>query len=116
MKKKLTLDGTWRLCLAQWKCVTEQIEAGSLMDAVVLKRKWLRKNGYSRTNIAFGCFFCEYNNQNGGNSEGDDCSSCPGKMISKSFDCERRPTYSWLYKPLKFHAKLLYLNEKRLNA
>lgn len=115
MKKKLTLDRTWKLCLAQWERGIEQINAGNTKTMWALKREWLKKNGYGRTNIVFDCFFCEYNNQNGGHSEGDSCFSCPGKMISKSFDCENNSTYNWLDRPLKFYAKLLHLNKKRNN-
>ena len=116
MKKKLTLDQTWKYCLQMWKWIAKQIKQGTDLDSYDLKRNWL-KNYPQFGEIENHCFFCEYV------GVGDDnhtiCSQCPGRLVNKRFDCQCR-TYHWFDKPLKFYQKLLEfyqkflkLNEKR---
>ena len=112
MKKKLTLNQTWTLCLRQWKWIIEQLDKGSdetnENSVVLLKLKWAKQNGYENK-ISAACFFCEYVSR-----RGLDCATkeCPGQLVSQQFQCENS-SYAYYSKPRKFYKKLLELNEKR---
>jgi len=106
MQKKLTLGQTWKQCLAMWKWIAEQKKQGRELDGEGLKAIWMEK--YPRFGeIENNCFFCEYDTKRSG-----DCSNCPGKLVSKRFDCINI-TYDYYDKPIQFYRKLVELNEKR---
>ena len=108
MKKKLTLNQTWTLCLRQWKWIIKQLDAGSVECIANLKEQWTKQNEYGINRINANCFFCEYASRH------LDCTqSCPGKLVSKQFDCENS-SYIYRIKPRKFYKKLLELNKKRI--
>lgn len=109
MTKKLTLNRTWKLCLAMWKWITETWKPG--MNVYYLKGQWLQAHDYEIKNIISDCFFCNYD-VNHRKDEEFECSSCPGKLVSKRFNCCRL-SYCHNIKPLKFYKKLLQLDAKR---
>ncbi len=96
--KKMTLSKTWTECLRMWKWVS--VQKGSVRN---LKRKWMRENGYK--GIVANCFFCHYST----------CSSCPGKLVDRSFSCCHEK-YAYDKHPKKFYKKLLSLKRKRDKA
>ena len=103
----LTLDMAWDLCLEQWDWIKAEIEAGSKLSAITLKRQWCEENGFE--DIDYNCFFCEYDNQfrPGG------CVNCPGRLVDSKFFCGNEE-YSYINRHFKFHAKLVELNKIRL--
>ncbi len=106
MKKKLTLNQAWTLCLKQWKWIIEQLDAGNKDSADFLKGKWIRQNGYKST-IMGNCFFCEYARQH------DGCElSCPARLVNKGFFC-RTLSYEYDDKPREFYKRIFELNKKR---
>lgn len=113
--KKLTLDKTWELCLAQWKWIVGQIRKGRPAYIGDLKGEWLVKHGFENTRDSAGnCFFCRYagGDVSGGIDE-KDCIKCPARKVDKAFYC-CNADYDYAYKPLAFYAKLLKLNKIRL--
>ena len=109
MKKKLTLNQTWTLCLKQWKWIIEQLDAGSEKAITVLKQEWLKRNGYKTKEIWATCFFCEYvaSRRNFSCQE-----NCRARLIAKRFHCERA-AYNYSFEPRKFYKVIFGLNEKR---
>ena len=101
----MTLNKTWEECLRMWKWIAKVHKDGN-GDVERLKRKWLKEHGYKPSGIHEQCFFC--------NAARNNCPKCPGKQVSKSFDCTKRPTYKYDEKPKAFYRKLVELNKKRL--
>ena len=106
--ERLTLNRAWTLCLRQWGHVTKRLEVDDSLDVEGLKREWMGANGFSFEDVESNCFFCEYNEQ----QRGLGCANCPGKLVSKSFNCGRK-TYHYYHRPHKFYAKIIHLNKKR---
>ena len=113
MKKKLTLDETWKLCLKMWKWIAETAKSWEPVEEDVveaLKDAWLAQN-WMGSKLDHDCFFCEYDEQ-----RKHGCQSCPAKKVDRSFYCNQ--PYSnelcfWM-RPVQFYAKLKQLNRKRL--
>ena len=112
--KKLTLNQAWRLCLKQWKWMIPNLNDDN--DIEDLKDEYFDVIMAGDNDIPDNnCYFCEYNEQQGGHSglgESGDCSHCPGVLVNKRFSCGN-DTYHFATYPLKFHAKLLELDKKR---
>jgi len=102
MSKKMNLEDTWKNCLAMWRWIAEQRRKRDKRGVFKLKEVWLEENGFKR--IYENCFFCNYALFN--------CPACPGKQVSKRFDCQRK-TYHFEYRPIAFYNKLVALNKKR---
>lgn len=109
MKKKLTLEQTWKHCLAMWKRITKKVEQNTNLNVGDLKEEWMKKHPRFKK-LLNDCFFCEYTEIT--NWGDPNCTQCPGKLVSKNFDCESIP-YDYANEPIKFYQKLLELNEKR---
>ena len=115
--KKLTLDQTWKLCVdGMWKWIAKQRRKDNSLDVSELKVEWRRKH-FPNEFVKHACFFCEYNQQQGGNR----CSECPARKIDSKlgeFWCEKGMGESkglyWLDRPVLFYNKLVFLNRKRL--
>lgn len=107
--KKLSLDKTWSECLRMWKWIAKQRKQSSEMESTDLKRKWLEDNGYDPYEVFDMCFFCAYDRR----FSSFRCSNCPARKVDK-----RLRTYFcddfWIARPVKFYAKLVSLNKKRL--
>ena len=99
----MTLNETWKNCLAMWKWIAEQIQDNPDLDVKDLKMEWLDNNGFGTT-IVEDCFFCDYAPGN--------CLHCPGKLIDPSFHCEAEE-YHYLESPVAFYEKIVALNKKR---
>lgn len=107
MKKKLTLNQTWILCLRMWRWITK--EWTGRISVVSLKQQWLKANGFTKENILTNCFFCDFQN----NDDGDgSCLKCPGRLVDSGFQCENN-AYHYYEKPIAFYKELLRLNRIR---
>lgn len=106
----MTLNKTWQLCLKMWKWIIEEIKRDKTQSIEGLKEKWLIKNKYE--NIFCDCFFCNYAYQQPLKDCEDMCDFCPGRLVSKRFNCFDS-SYNHETKPLKFYKKLIQLNNKR---
>lgn len=40
--KRLTLSRIWKMCLAQWKWIIKQLDAGSVKSIFELKEEWIQ--------------------------------------------------------------------------
>jgi len=109
--KLLTLNETWTLCLRMWQWIAKEIEKDKYLDVIVLKRQWIQEHGFEDEYIKATCFFCEYNTQR----NADGCEYCPGKLVSRAFECGRK-SYNYKLKPEKFYERLVELNNKRQEA
>jgi len=107
----LTFDMAWDLCLKQWDWVKAQIEAGSKLSAITLKRQWCKENGFG--GVHGYCFFCEYAVQQPRIDSFCFCDNCPGRLVDPEFYCNNKE-YHYEYNPLAFHAELVRLNKIRL--
>lgn len=107
--KKLSLNDIWRLCLKMWKEIHKEFLI------VSAKQEWLKENGFNSDIICASCFFCEWAKQNENNDINDFCIMCPGKLVSKRFQCENI-SYKYSRKPTAFYKKLLQLDKKRKNG
>lgn len=107
MKKELTLDEAWRLCLEASKWIAENYipMVNSVSD---LKIQWLDEHGYSNE-VHCNCFFCEYGQQNSSMI----CNSCPGRLVDKDFSC-CDPNCYYITDPKGFYSKIKKLYEKRI--
>ena len=101
----MTLAKTWQNCLRMWRWVVEEWKKDNDIDVDELKEMWLEEND-SDTSLKADCYFCE--------RAGTSCDKCPGKLVSKSFDCQYKK-YHYLWHPDKFLKKLEQLNKKRLS-
>lgn len=99
----MTLNETWKQCIAMWKWIAEQ----KGVNTVLLKIRWLGEHGFE--GIECGCFFCDYAD----GQAGVDCEKCPAVMIDPNFSCDK-PKYHYRKKRIAFYEKLVALNEKRL--
>ena len=106
MSEKMDLETTWKNCLAMWKWIAEQIEAGDKRSVTMLKNAWIRKHGFEA--IMYDCFFCDYVISKGTSCRDD----CPARLIDPDFNC-RNPKYDFYDEPLAFNAKLVVLNKER---
>ena len=81
-----------------------------------MKKEWFASHGFRKKRYA-NCFFCEFAGGKPGVKKKDnispDCKKCPGRLVSKRFDC-RRETYAYYSKPRKFNQRIVSLNEKRI--
>ncbi|TSA58219.1 hypothetical protein D4R42_00130 [bacterium] len=104
MKKKLTLNQTWILCLRMWRWIAKNWKPGN--SVLYLKNKWLRENGFkdTRTRPIGKCFFCSYSPNT--------CCNCPGKLVNPIFNCFN-DRYCFITKPKEFYQELLRLNRIR---
>lgn len=139
MKKIMTLKQSWIACLTMWRFVSENYVSDKVRDVNSLKRIWLRNNKSwlkeqgIRLRVKHDCFFCQYNDEKDGDAEYDEtywarvssgefaeieklCTQCPGKLISKRFQCESYSTYHWQLSPKKFYKKIVELHERFLKA
>lgn len=109
--KRLTLNETWKLCLAMWKWIAGQAkkEGEEGIDIEGLKDQWLKKHGYDKGDISDACFFCEYHRQHP--TKGTSC-NCPATKIDKEFNCMEFG-YCYCCHPIAFYNKLVSLNRKR---
>jgi len=101
----MTLNETWKNCLAMWKWIAEQIRGGSKLSVEELKEKWLKEHGFE--NIEENCFFCDYDL-----GYDDDCMQCPARLVDPDFHCDR-VEYNWEAEPIKFYEKLVALDKER---
>ena len=106
-----TLEQTWKNQLALSGWVAEQIKKKSALTVRKLKRKWLQQNNFS-LRLKNGCFFCDYGKRV---NHKDICKNCPAVLVSKRFWCMNF-SYHFVLKSVKFYAKLVELNKKRLAA
>ena len=123
MEKKLTLNQTWTLCLKQWKWIIDQPPEGLTEPALsshvwLLKVEWLKEHGYGYAGMTIwnDCFFCERARQQSGKDGGEGgklwdeelgiCLWCPGRLISKQFNC-MNISYDFSKEPRRFYKKLL---------
>ena len=97
----MTLDQTWKKCIAMWVKIVKNLDKGTVYE---LKQK------YVDDGTLCNCYFCQYNVDHGG-IEGR-CDECPGRLVKKGFNCAKG-TYSYQTKPKKFLEKLLELDEIR---
>jgi ribosomal protein S14 len=113
MKKKLTLDETWELCLKMWKWIDEGTNGNEYnLDSPVEELKGVWLDGHHIDEITGDCLFCSYKHSHGGDAL-DDCSKCPAKKVDKSFTCLSEEC-NYKYRPRAFYRKLVALNKKRL--
>lgn len=105
----MTLDQTWRACLAMWKWVADEWVADRSVKS--LKKDWLRANIGTNWNLQADCFFCQYRKEHKTLGDGV-CATCPGMLVDEDFGCESA-AYKYDTKPKQFYQKLLELNAKR---
>ena len=105
----LTLNRVWIMCLAQWKWIIEQLDAGSEKGIYDLKKEWFRLYGKGTEPCSY-CYFCEYDVRH---SNGN-CSCCPIKLVNPNLVCQSKG-FHFEINPHKFYARLLRL-EKRWRA
>lgn len=106
MTKKMTLDETWKNCLAMWEWIAEKWAQG-YRDIHKLKGEWLTEHGFGEEdNVRCNCFFCEAAGNPG-------CDACPARLVDDSFWCQG-PECDWRDSPIEFCQRLLQLNEIRL--
>lgn len=110
--KRLTLNETWRLCLKQWKWLVKEIKAHPDANIHVLKRKWVKLQGYGEDGVDDDCFFCEYAGQREKFGGEFGCRGCPARKVDKEFHCSN-VDYNYCSKPIKFYKKILELNKIR---
>lgn len=110
MKKKLTLNQTWILCLRMWRWIAKvwQTPRYRRYKVYQLKAIWCRKNGLHHAQ--HDCFFCDYTMR--GTQYCEDCTKCPGNLVSSNFDCTNDDYYYSIY-PVEFYKELLWLNRIR---
>jgi len=103
--KNYTLDETWDNCLAMWKDISRRTlkPERNIGDE---KKRWLKMHGFGF--LWSNCFFCDYSVRMKGG-----CSSCPGRLVDKSFNCENSQ-YHYEHKPRAFYQELKRLNKIRL--
>jgi len=111
-KKKLTLEQTWKYCLAMWKWIAEQKKDGSRKRVRTLKAEWLKAHNFE--GIFNNCFFCNW----AGGWRGNMCSYCPSLMVDPDVHGEYinwcfKPKHHWEESPEAFYAELLRLNKIR---
>ena len=120
MKKKLTLNETWKWQLRLSGYVAEQKRAGDSRSVDDLKREWLAKN-WEGEKIQDNCFFCDYSRKHPKKTwkpEYNDwpgCPPCPATLVDKNFDCYNG-AYHFAYRSIAFYNKLVSLNRKRQKA
>ena len=102
----MTLNETWKNCLAMWKWIAEQIRTGDKRSVDELKRAWVRDHGFE--DVMYYCFFCDYVVSKSAN-----CGACPARLIDPKFGC-RRAEYDFFDEPIKFYEKLVALNKERI--
>ena len=111
--KRLTLNETWKQCLAMWKWIAKQIRAGDNQGIYGLKVTWVKKHGIKVDELQGNCFFCEYTRRDKHRGKRDNCRLCPARKINKLFHCNKLP-YNYLLEPRAFYKELLRLNRIRL--
>jgi hypothetical protein len=104
----MTLNQTWKNCLRMWKWISEEWDCISSADVCQLKRQWMVEY-MPGVPLISNCFFCDYD----ANHNTSMCDHCPGKLVSRSFDCTNRLSYNYVRQPKKFYKKLLQLDAKR---
>lgn len=109
--KRLTLDKTWKLCMAVWDFIDENPNK----DVDRLKAQWLQEHDFE--DVLCDCFFCEYDIQRRTASKHlpSDCHFCPGVKIDKDFNCHNIE-YRYYDKASLFYKKLASMNKIRLKT
>ena len=107
----LTLDEMWNRCLAMWRWIVAQIEAGSDLQVTTLKTEWLKANDPDAM-LSSECYFCQWVCEHPSLMT---CSGCPGTLVDPQFDCTD-PDYHWREHPQRFLVTLEELNIKRKAA
>ena len=109
MKKELTLNQTWTLCLRMWRWIAKvwQTPRYKRYNVEELKEIWLKKNGYKPDGLFRGCFFCDYR---GILNSCQGC--CPGNIVDRYFHC-CSDSYLYSVYPVGFYKELLRLNRIR---
>ena len=105
LKRKLSLDETWRRCLKMWKWIVENSDND---DVPCLKKRYFQENRRFKEPEEL-CYFCEYDEHH---YKKITCETCPGRMIDESFDC-CDSDYYYKDRPKVFYKKLLELDKKR---
>ncbi len=106
MRKRLTLNRAWELCLKQWEPMVKAYYKG-VSSIVALKSKHFPECEFDPDDIDQLCFFCEYAARHRGN-----CEDCPGKKVDPKFHCTNT-AYEFSTKPLEFLMKICEMNGKR---
>lgn len=104
----MDLNTTWEKTLEMWKWIAEQYTPGRNVGR--MKRAWMSEHCLEYSNIGSNCLFCIYSVH-----RGEGCGHCPGRLVSKRFNCINRSYHYW-GKPRKFYEKLCELNAKRLEG
>ena len=111
------LDRSWINCLRMWKWISEKLPDGvsessnKMKEAVVesLKRRWLRKNKFTKP-LQNDCFFCAYDRKHG-----SECKSCPAELVQHHFHCTDF-NYHFTLNPVEFYNRIVRLDKKRKEA
>ena len=63
-KMKLSLEKTWKYCLAMWKDFKDY-DFYNLTEVEIekLRELWLKAHGYNAKSIQHYCFFCQYDKE-----------------------------------------------------
>lgn len=77
--KKMTLDETWKLCMAQWSWLIKQLQQTNTLSVESLKVEWLKKHKHKE--VWNNCFFCEYSFASHNREYGAWCRRCPARKI-----------------------------------
>ena len=110
--KRLTVDQTWRECLAMWKWISRQCLGKSKewcrSNVTPLKVEWLDFNGINANEVEESCFFCERSKGRCGYV----CRRCPARAIDRNFYCMSRE-HNYEHLPRLFYAELKRLDKIR---
>ena len=111
-KRVLTLDKTWRYCLAMWRWIVTQ-HKNTHEEVWELKGVWLQRHRRSDMPLLEHCYFCAWAelHRQVSYKPGCRCQWCPGAEVEESFHCQTT-AYHYSYRPAKFLAKLEELYSK----
>jgi len=111
--KKITLNETWKRCLAMWQWIVKELKARPEADISELKEEWVDKN-HPEDLAGTLCYFCDWHNAHR-KAKGQGCClgcpGCPGCLVSPRFNCYKA---GWGTNPARFLRTLKRLNKKRL--
>lgn len=112
MKKRLTLEQTWKNCLKMWEWIVEEYEQQACPDfddIEALKQRWCKENNWAKK-LFCNCFFCQFAERD--RPEYLNCRKCPARRIDPEFNCQAEE-YEFELFPVAFLAKLKELDKKR---